>query len=58
MVVLNITEIDPQLMDNYITQWMGNVIRTYAQDHEANVADGEAMMRIGENYLGDVARAA
>ncbi|GLT64485.1 hypothetical protein SLA2020_369760 [Shorea laevis] len=38
-VVLNVTEIDPQLLDNYIEQWIVTVIRDYDR-HKDYVTDG------------------
>lgn len=57
VVLLNITECNPQLYDTYLEQWIISVKRDYQARHELDVETWEAMIRIRENYLRGVARA-
>ena len=55
-VILNVTECHPQLLDTYLEQWTAAIARDYAARH-TNINSGEEMIRIAENYLGDIAKA-
>lgn len=57
-VLLNITKCDLQLYDTYLKQWIVFIKRDYQIKHKIKIEIGKTMIRIRENYLGDVTRAA
>ena len=54
-VILNVTECHPQLLDTYLEQWTTSIARDYTARHRT-ISSGEEMIRIAENYIGDVAK--
>lgn len=47
-----------EVYNTYLEQSIVSVKWDYQAKHEMNIETGEAMIRVGENYLGDIARVA